>query len=233
MDRIYCGDVHGNFKFLSWLVKAHKIEESAIIQVGDFGIGFDPPEVDRKNLERLSLTLKKQNVLLYVVRGNHDDPSYFDGNFTDFDNIFLVPDYSVIRIGEKNHLFVGGAISVDRTSRTLGVDMWKGEEFILDESRLEGLTGIDVLVTHNCMSFLTPVTVNSNILKFCESDPDLLTDISRERMAISLMWHILARENLNKIELHVYGHYHFSHTTFVEDTKHVLLGIEKTLYARG
>lgn len=232
MDIIYIGDIHGNFGFIKWFVKAHQITNAAIVQVGDFGIGFEPTN-EYGELKRLNDVLLKNGVFLYVVRGNHDNPNYFNGSFNDFENINLMPDYSVMKIGEKNHLFVGGAISIDRKIRVNKVSYWEDEVFVLDEDRLRNLTGIEVLVTHNSMSFLPPMSVNGIVLEFASVDNTLLSELADERAAMTRMWDILTNENGNKIELHVYGHFHFDSTTFIDDTKHVLLGIEKTLYVQN
>lgn len=231
MDTIYMGDIHGNFGFIEWFVKSHKISDTAIVQVGDFGIGFKPA-IEHVHLNRLNETLVKNNVSLYAIRGNHDDPYYFDGNFNDFEKINLMPDYSVVKIGDKNHLFVGGAISIDRKVRVKQISYWENEVFVFDEDKLKGITGIDVLVTHNSMSFLPPISVNGIVLEYASIDNTLLHELALERASITKMWDILTKENGNKIGLHVYGHFHFDSTTFIDETKHVLLGIEKTLFVK-
>lgn len=233
MGAIYLGDIHGNFDFISWYVKAHKIKNTSIIQVGDFGIGFkkangetDPSE--ELKLDKLNRVLDKFNVNLFAIRGNHDNPAYFDGSYKNYDRINLMPDYSVLEIENKNHLFVGGAISIDRIYRTENIDFWKDEVFVFDEQKTREIKNVDVLVTHNSMSFLFPLWVDSNVLNFAKSDPGLLERVTDERLQMTKMWDILTKENENQIELHVYGHFHQNHTIFIDNTKHVLLSINKT-----
>lgn len=233
MGAIYLGDIHGNFDFISWYVKAHKIKNTSIIQVGDFGIGFKKPngETDPSEelkLDKLNRVLDKFNVNLFAIRGNHDNPAYFDGSYKNYDRINLMPDYSVLKIENKNHLFVGGAISIDRIYRTENIDYWKDEVFVFDEQKTREVKNADVLVTHNCMSFLFPLWVDSNVLGFAKSDLGLLERITDERLQMTKMWDILTKENENKIELHVYGHFHQNHTIFIDNTKHILLSINNT-----
>lgn len=225
-ETLYLGDIHGNFEFVKWYVKAHKITDCNIIQVGDFGIGFKPNS-EGYALESLNKTLNELNVTLYIIRGNHDNPAFFDGNFKEYDRMHFMPDYSTKIIDGKNHLFIGGAISIDRKDRIEGMSYWKKEIFVLDEERLKDITGIDVLVTHNSMSFLPPLSFDRTVLTYANDDKTLLDELLKERNLITRMWDILTKENGNVIDLHVFGHFHFDQTSFIDNTKHVLLGINK------
>lgn len=226
METLYLGDIHGNFDFVKWYVKAHRISDCNIIQVGDFGIGFKPNS-EGYVLELLNKTLNDFNVTLYAIRGNHDNPAFFDGTFKEYDRIHFMPDYSTATIDGKNHLFVGGAISIDRKHRIKGMSYWEDEAFVLDEEKLKGMTGIDVLVTHNSMAFLPPLSFNKMVLDYGSEDKTLLNELLEERALITRMWDILTKENGNEIGLHVFGHFHFDDTNFIDNTKHVLLGINR------
>jgi hypothetical protein len=226
METLYLGDIHGNFDFVKWYVKAHDIRDCSIVQVGDFGIGFKP-NAEGYMLEMLNKTLNGRNVTLYAIRGNHDNPAFFDGTFKEYDRIRFMPDYSTSVIDGKNHLFVGGAISIDRKYRVKGTSYWEDEAFVLDEEKLKGVTGIDVLVTHNSMAFLPPLSFNRMVLDYGSEDKTLLNELLEERALITRMWDILTKENGNEIQLHVFGHFHWDETNFIDNTKHVLLGINK------
>ena len=122
---------------------------------------------------------------------------------------------------------MGGAISIDRKYRVKGVSYWEDEAFVLDEQKLKGMTGIDVLVTHNSMSFLPPLSFNKMVLDFANDDKTLLNELLEERNSITRLWDILTKENGNEIRLHVFGHFHWDETNFIDNTKHVLLGINR------
>jgi UDP-2,3-diacylglucosamine pyrophosphatase LpxH len=222
-DNIYLGDIHGNFnKLLGWVHHNKHRENCNIIQVGDFGIGFKP-NFEHHELKNISKKLKNKNHTVLVIRGNHDNPEYFDGNH-DYDNIKFLPDYTTMNLNGYNHLFVGGAVSIDRKLRQEGISYWKDEIFIYDEEKLKNINEIDVLVTHTCMSFNKPTFFNNLVYSYAMKDDTLIEELDKERNFVDLMWKQL-NENGNKIKLHLYGHFHFDNTEYINDTKHILLDI--------
>ena len=85
-----------------------------MIQVGDFGAGFRKDFLD--DMLYLNDVLNEYNVTLYVIRGNHDDPKFFNGNHN-WGNLKLLKDYTVLDLEGKKILLIGGAISIDRGNR--------------------------------------------------------------------------------------------------------------------
>jgi hypothetical protein len=224
-DTIYLGDIHGNFnQLIGWMHQNKDRENCYLVQVGDFGIGFRP-KFEHHELKNISKKLKKKNHTILVIRGNHDNPEYFDGNH-DYDNIKFLPDYTTMNLNGYNHLFVGGAVSIDRKLRQEGISYWKDEIFIYDEEKLKNINEIDVLVTHTCMSFNKPTFFNGLVYSFAAKDPELIKELDQERELVDLMWKTL-NENGNKIKLHLYGHFHFPNTEYINDTKHILLDIDE------
>ena len=94
-----------------------RIEDHHLIVAGDCGFGFEKPgyyeNIVRKNTRRMSAA----NNWIVFVRGNHDDPAYFDGYTFTHKRFLAVPDYAVIQACSHTILCVGGAISVDRQYR--------------------------------------------------------------------------------------------------------------------
>jgi hypothetical protein len=90
---------------------------SLFIIAGDCGLGFNKQKYYDDIFEKFNKILSYNNTFIIFVRGNHDDPEYFDGKRINLSNIKAVPDYSVITAHDKNILCVGGAISLDRTWR--------------------------------------------------------------------------------------------------------------------
>ena len=89
-------------KFILWLdVFIHsglagsgRNPDFIIFSCGDFGVGFgyNNPREEKKEHKKLSILndfLNKRNIFLYVVRGNHDNPIFYDGNHN-FSNIIFM-----------------------------------------------------------------------------------------------------------------------------------------------
>jgi UDP-2,3-diacylglucosamine pyrophosphatase LpxH len=181
---IFIGDIHGDFQGLAAQLLYREIQNAKLIQVGDFGVGFKPVDYERTELEVLNRVLTERNNMLYVLRGNHDDPSYFTNNFA-LSNISLVSDYTILHLDGKKILCVGGAVSVDRTSRTDGKNYWPEERFTFDEAKLshalDNLKSLDTIVTHNAPSEFWPQGFDRLVLRYAKRDPTLLDDLNTER----------------------------------------------------
>ena len=219
------GDIHGNFEMIfKWIAK-YDIKDSIIIQVGDFGRGFQSNEEDR--LKRLNDKLIKENIILYAIRGNHDDPFFFDsdGVTSELSNIFLLRDYVVLDLDGRKILCVGGAISIDRKVRTLNSSYWVDENFVLDVDKLETYKDIDYVITHSAPTFCPPVEFTDIVYSYCSIDPGLYQELPRERHDIKIMYDVLKKNN--KILKWYYGHYHFSDIFKYEDTDFILLNINE------
>jgi hypothetical protein len=172
---LYIGDIHGQFEVISALIKKYDINNTTLIQVGDFGaiskdrFGMKVFECI-KRLKNLDKKLRALNNTLIITSGNHDDPFCFSSNWGEdlFSNIELIKDYTVREISGKSHLFIGGAISVDREMRRRnGWFFFEDEvvDFDLDKVPEE----IDVLVTHCADALLIGMTF-SNIQHFLDED---------------------------------------------------------------
>jgi predicted phosphodiesterase len=228
------GDIHGNYKHIKWIIKSRHLTDTTIIQVGDFGVG-SMPNHDVRLLENLNDFLKEINCFVYAVRGNHDDPKYFNGDYI-MSNLKLMPDYSTAKIEEKNFLFVGGAYSIDRKhslgrmqlAATFGLDepeYWFDEHFNLDMNKLEEIKDIDVVITHTAPDWCYPDNkggFGNFVEAFMFDDEFLREDLTRERDHLSQMFYKL-KENGNQIKLHFYGHFHNSAITENEGIKHILV----------
>lgn len=221
---IYLGDIHGHFNLIKgWINQNKNLSNCNIIQLGDFGIGFRPKQ-EFHELKLLNKKLKKHGHNLYVIRGNHDNPEYFDGNH-DLTNIKFIPDYTVLNLNGINHLFVGGAISIDRKLRTQGVDYWFDERFIYDEEKILDKKEIEVLITHTSMSFNKPFFIDSSIYNFAKNDINLIDELILERKELDKFWNNLIINN--KIKFHFYGHFHFHNKELINNTEHILLDINE------
>ena len=243
MRIMYLGDIHGNFNVIHQYVKMYDIKDAHIIQVGDFGVGFNTFAKEKRMLEAYHPLLVKNNVTVWAIRGNHDYKPYFDNDPFGFTNIKLVPDYTVLNLEGNKILCVGGAVSVDREFRytkkqklgifendTLGVESWWPDElFVLDVDKVKDLKDINIVVTHTCPDYCPPDNsfgfgpFVENIIRQT-GDVDLKTDLLLERNQVTELFHIL-KLNGNNVEYNYYGHFHKSDTITMYGTKHRLLGV--------
>lgn len=240
------GDIHGYFSSLISMIKRYEITNSCIIVCGDCGLGFYKWDSTKVQLNRLNTLCKKNNVNIVMIRGNHDDPSFFtQGNIAS--NIIPVPDYTVIN---GTILCVGGATSIDRQYRmslknkycmeylkyhpscSLEEAMentpnvyWKDEAPVYDEGKLneikEAGLNITTVCTHTCPSFCDPVS-KDGIQSWIEQDPALEYDISEERKVMDLLYEKL-NEDGHQVKDWIYGHYHRHHMMIVDDIRYLML----------
>lgn len=231
---IISGDIHGDIMPLVFKVNdQYKIQNSLIIVAGDAGIGFYKDGYYINLFKKAATRLKKNNNILLMVRGNHDDPSKWndyakfkahwqDGNSA----IRFVKDYTVISAStfEKAHniLCVGGAISVDRSKRIPGKDYWVDEIFAYDESKVDSLVGITDVITHSAPHFCEPI-LKSGIENWMSIDANIEKDCNKERNDHTLLYEKLKEKN--KICKYIYGHFHFSNRTYIDDTLFLLCNI--------
>lgn len=196
---IAMGDTHGNWEACIETLQEYYIRDAVVLHVGDVGIGFLPKETQEDILESLNYKLAERNVRMFCIRGNHDDPQYFSGEYK-YSNIVLLPDYSQMLINGKKFLFVGGAISIDRIMRTPNKSWWKDEVFVLDESRAEKC---DVLITHTAPNWVGPIDKNG-IAWYTDRDASLWAECCEERSAMSRLI------ELTQPDQHWCGHFHVS-----------------------
>jgi hypothetical protein len=231
---ITLGDIHGRFNLLQTNITNLNLSDCVIIQVGDFGVGFDNLKNDLQTLTVLNKFLSDRDIQLFVIRGNHDGPTFFTGDKYFFSNIFLLKDYSTISYGSegKKILCVGGAISVDRGNdsegpwqgRVEGFDYWKDENFVLDEAKLKVMSDVDIVLTHSAPDFCFPHGVTGT-QKWINSNPELYFELIKEREDLTKMYNILSENN--KIRQWCYGHFHSGKRDEYLDTKFVLLSIDE------
>lgn len=235
----FWGDTHGDWRkdgFIQHLIRTRNLSGSNVIQVGDFGIGFREDTVDFANLQNLNDALIKDDIHLYVIRGNHDNPKYFKGG-QEFSNILFLPDYTVLVADNVNILCVGGAVSIDRTTSKKAVfktgrhHWWKDEVFVYDEGLINSIIEafkIHIVVTHSAPSAFYPQTFNNIVFDYAAVDPILIQDLIAERKRIDMLHDNIVEKN--KISHWFYGHFHNCFTEYHNEMKAVLLNINEIYY---
>jgi len=231
---LICGDIHSNIDVIPKYLKNMELTNCAVFQVGDFGIGFDSEYKELRRLNYLNKRMERSGSDLYVIRGNHDNPMYFDGSYN-LSNIFLLTDYTEVDINGWNILCIGGAISVDRTERKgywnpkKTQDYWKNEGLVFDEDKLNEFRYIDIVITHSAPNFCYPLSKNG-IQKWIALDNELSNDVLIERHQLSMIYEILSKNN--KIINWYYGHFHQNSISYNNDTKFTCIDINTLIEHR-
>lgn len=243
----FIGDVHGEFRAIANWIKNNGLKDCSIIFCGDFGLGFSSPQHEESELLHSDMICEERNVDCYVIRGNHDDPSYYNANVPkhNLKRFKTLSDYTVIQTPEHNILCVGGAISVDRLHRqasyeydvetliikkhyslekarkTAKLYWWEKEPFFYNKSVLDEINKcgikIDVVATHSAPDFCQP-TNNPKAIYWSRLDKYLENDINNERQDFTKLYNYLISQG-NKIVQWFYGHYHQHNFEIIEGTK--------------
>jgi hypothetical protein len=234
-EKYLLGDVHGDWGvILRHLQKVNDFDfrersQVAYIQVGDFGIGYNTTEIELKKLLILNSELESRESDLYIIRGNHDDPDWFEPHLkTEFkeqlSNIFFVPDYTVLNIDFENILFIGGAVSIDRNyNKIKGGKYWPDEVVKFDFDFAKNIKDIERIICHTAPDFVDPLTFGTIVYKYAMSDDLLLSDLRTERENMSkLINEIMVN---NKIKNFTYGHFHRNYRSFYNDCEFLCLDV--------
>jgi len=226
------GDVHGKWEHIIDAAPSMNHgwrNKSLLLQVGDFGLGFCGPRVEDRELNELNKALAENYVELWVIRGNHDDPSRFDGEHIR-SNIRTLKDYTVEIINDETYLFVGGALSIDRAQRLEGRSWWEDERMILlPESEWNDLAGaFDVVVTHMAPPQGPPILRGRKsmaVTMAALSDAELVNDLETENKNMGILYDRVCE--FKKPRAWYYGHFHESANVEVEGTHFYLLDIDE------
>ena len=235
---IFSGDWHKDFKKIIKEIKRFDLRDCTIFQVGDFGMGFETMKKDLRTLAYLNRELKTRSIQLYAIRGNHDDPKYFDGSIST-SNVKLLPDYSTLKVDGQNILCIGGAISIDRKPNTQQVDKygkpWKGrkeginywtdEGLVYKPELLKDLNDIDIVITHSAPDFCEPRS-KGGLSIWAMEDPGLIEECAVERNNLSKIYDYL-KANKCPLKHWLYGHFHSSVREQFENTNFILLDINE------
>jgi len=237
---LFLGDIHGAFHRLIKRIESKDITGVNIIQVGDFGIGFQSFEKDRDMIGGLNQFLADRFINLYAIRGNHDDPDFFKedplGNTPlKFSNVKFIPDYTVKEIDGMKMLFVGGALSINRKPRIQGhkpgsvPSYWEGEGFNFDKDKLMSLDlkNLDIIVAHTSPEFAWPQTMGSIVYSYAKNDLDLIRDLDHERANVTNFYKTIDEEMECAPKKYIYGHFHSTHSTPYKETEFKLLNIDE------
>jgi predicted phosphodiesterase len=197
------GDIHNEFSKLNDLIR--KKEPDLIICCGDFG--YWPRVSWGSPLSNINL---RGSELLFCD-GNHEDFWSLKNRISDelSPDIHYMPRGSTFTLNDgRTILFMGGAESIDKDQRTIGID-WFPDETI-QQKDLYDLPNIkvDIFITHTC-----PVELMHELRKLYN-----IKNIEPSNWALSELWKIY------KPSLWLFGHWHVYRELKMFDTKCYALG---------
>lgn len=205
------GDIHGEFSELVWRIsEKYKIKDTTLILAGDCGIGFDNSleDIYRRKLKN---RLESNGVTLLCVRGNHDNPKYFqDENLVDLPYLKTLSDYTHLTWGERKILVIGGGVSVDKEwrigeNKKTGRQCWWEDERIIKSPEL--LSGNeDIIITH-----MAPLCIGKPMIRDEYVSHEIWAAEKSDREYLSA---VLKETRPN---LWIFGHYHESISGDYED----------------
>ena len=248
---VVSGDIHGAFReIVNKVAVQYDIHNALLIVAGDCGFGFEREGYYENIYQRCAKHLKRNNLYVAFVRGNHDNPVYFSEQLIDKNRWLTLPDYSVVSAASKQILCVGGAISVDRQYRKITKAFssalhyhghpalkptcyWPDEPIVYNPELLDVVRDefqIDTVVTHTAPKFCEMVS-HDGLLKLAETDSALLDDVKEERQRASLIYERLKADG-HPMKDWIYGHFHRSWHASIDDTMFSMLDCEelKQLY---
>lgn len=176
MRILLAGDTHANTEHVKYLIKTAQEQDcDRIFQVGDFGY-FESEKWGLEYLELINDAAERANVVIYFLRGNHDNIKLLLENYQDDadhegflmvrSNILFAPDGHCWEWGGKRFIVFGGAYSVDKDYRLaqerydsehLGVDCsgthWFPDEEMTAEAFRNAIVAapntVDFMLTHD------------------------------------------------------------------------------------
>ena len=212
---IFSGDVHGFFPALVNRITCEMdISDVDVVVCGDFGVGFNK---SWDNVyKRVEPKLKKANCHFWIVRGNHDNPEYFNNEETySKEYVTFMEDYKVYEIAGLKILPIGGAVSFDRnhSDRVEGKTWWPEEKVKRVDMKTLPVK-VDIIVSHQAPGIFDPLHI-----KMFDEDDDLYNDVEEEREYLNQVVYTVTADRW------YYGHYHDSYVGFYKDMKWKCLGI--------
>ena len=238
---VVSGDIHGDFNLLFYkCCIQYGMTDTLVIVAGDCGFGFEQQGYYENVYKRNRKRLANCNNWILFVRGNHDNPAYFNDSPIRHSRWMTLPDYSVVRACGHEILCVGGAISTDRsyrmsdphyhfpkTEEPLARNIyWQNEYPVFNIDKLDAVNkgySIDTVITHTAPSFCE-LTSRSGFANMPIRDEDLTAHVKYERQVMDKILDYLKSKG-HPLRHWYYGHFHQSWHQEIDGVQYNLLDI--------
>lgn len=223
------GDIHGELSSLVYnITEKYNLHNTAFIIVGDVGLGFNSPGWYKTWYNKQIPRLEKNNNIIYGIRGNHDDPEFFNGDkILDFPYLKTLKDYEPLEWKNKIILPIGGANSIDAKERMVENGKWEKrhdprrcwwpEERVIKLENFDSLPGhIDIVVSHEA-----PMGAGKTLVRESWMDFKLYEKIKEDREYL----YKIVKEKVP--ERWFFGHYHDSYSGTLVNTQYRGLDIQE------
>ena len=201
---VISGDIHGAFEEMVFkLCVQYGMTDTLLIVAGDCGFGFEKPGYYEQIFTKVSRRLTKANNWIAMIRGNHDDPAYFQEQRINHERFRCVPDYSIVT-----------------------ACYWADEMPRFDEETLAEINAnykVDTVVTHTAPSFCELIT-KDGLMGWASRDATLLEDCERERAILDRIFESLLKAG-HPITHWYYGHFHQSWSSTIHGILFSMLDI--------
>lgn len=238
---VVSGDIHGDFTQLVFkCCVQYEMTDTLIVVAGDCGFGFEKSVSYENIYKRCRDKLSKANNWLLFIRGNHDNPAYFNSQPINHQRWMTLPDYSVLKACGHTILCVGGATSIDRmyrmTSRHYHIPnpddpfmpnvYWSNEIPEFNKEKLDVIDrqcAVDTVITHTSPSFCE-LSSHHFLEDWAKRDTNLMDDIKYERQVMDDIYNYLFTKN-HPLRYWYYGHFHESWHAQIDDVMFHMLDI--------
>lgn len=163
---VLAGDWHGDVEHAESVIRwAARQDAQGVVQLGDFGIW--PGMAGAAYVQHVARVAREAGVWVAFIDGNHEDfwalnmlPKDEHGARMVAQGVWHLPRGLNWTWKGQNWLALGGATSLDRPSRRLGISWWPEEEITFNDAlramRSKQLAGsIEHMLTHDCPAGVT------------------------------------------------------------------------------
>ncbi len=210
------GQINNNFIGLKDKILNMSITNSIMIICGNFGL-FNDDIIKSEELIDLNYHCILNDIILYVLRGNNDNPEFFDGRKI-LSNIVTLQDITEKRLNDKTFLFIGGGISIDRYDKYLKGKYFDNEKITIDFKRLNDFKNIDIIVSFKPEPYVFDSSLTNFISHWVVGDACLENQLGKERDELKRFFKKI--KNNNNIKYIISSHINKSIEIMVKDIKH-------------